>query len=236
MIVAALALIATGAGADEADLKKTFESLLPGMGQEQAQQKWQEICWNAGAPGHEAERSEACKLMAEKLEPGTSTPTRVWLLKQLERIGRGECVEKVAAEVSDNDRLVRDAAIRALANNPDSAAGDKLREAFTAAGDDGLRVALANALGFRAEPASVDVLARAVYRIQKDPAVAVAEARALGKIGTPAAIAALESALAQTRGPVQLQIGDALAKCCQRLVRRGQNGRGQSDRQTPLSA
>ena len=94
MIVAACALIATGVRADEADLKKTFEALLPGMGQEQAQQKWQEICWNAGAPGHEAERSQACKLMAEKLGPGTPAPTRVWLLKQLERIGRGECVER----------------------------------------------------------------------------------------------------------------------------------------------
>ena len=67
------------------------------MGQEPEQQKWQEICWNAGAPGHEAERSQACKLMAEKLGPGTPTPTRIWLLKQLERIGRGECVEEVAA-------------------------------------------------------------------------------------------------------------------------------------------
>ena len=71
MIVAACALIATGVCADEADLKKTFEALLPGMGQEQAQQKWQEICWNAGAPGHEPERSQACKLMAEQLGPGT---------------------------------------------------------------------------------------------------------------------------------------------------------------------
>ena len=64
----------------------------------------------------------------------------------------------------DEDRLVRDAAIRALANNPDSAAGDKLRAAFTAAGDDGLRVAIANALGFRGEPASVEVSGEAGFR------------------------------------------------------------------------
>jgi len=217
MIVAACALVATGVRADEAELKKTFEALLPGMGQEQAQQKWQEICWNAGAPGHEAERSQACKLMAEKLGPGTPAPTRVWLLKQLERIGRGECVEEVASVVSDNDRLVRDAAIRALANNPDSAAGDKLRAAYTAAGDDGLRVALANALGFRGEPASVAVLTKQDFGDVKEPAVVVAVARALGKIGTPTAIAALGSALEQTRDPVRLQVGDALAKCCQRL-------------------
>lgn len=221
MIVAALALIATGVRADEADLKKTFEELLPGMGQEQAQQKWQEVCWKAGAPGHEAERGQACKLMAEKLGAGTPAPTRVWLLKQLERIGRGECVEKVAAVVSDSDRLVRDAAIRALANNPEPAAGDKLRAAYKASGDDGLRAAIANALGFRGEPASVDVLARGDYRDVKDPAVVVAEARALGKIATPAAITALKSALEQTRGPVRLQVGDALAKCGEKLSSEG---------------
>ncbi len=221
MIVAVLALMAPSARADLADLKQTFNELLPGMGQEQAQQKWQEICWKAGAPGHEAERSLACRLMAEKLGPGTPPPTRIWLLKQLERIGRGECVKKVAAVVCDDDRLVRDAAIRALANNPDSAAGDQLRDAFMIAGDDGLRVALVNALGFRGEPASVEMLARSVSRFQKDPAVIAALARALGKIGTLAAIGALESALELTRGPVRLQVGDALAKCCQRLSAQG---------------
>ena len=114
-------------------------------------------------PGHKPQRSEACKLMAEKLGPGTPTPTRVWLLKQLERIGHGECVEKVAAVVADNDRLVRDAAIRALANNPDAAAGEKLREAFKSTDDEGLRVALANAWAFVANrPARTCWLAEAV--------------------------------------------------------------------------
>ena len=228
MIVAALALMAPNVRADLADLKRTFNELLPGMGQEQAQQKWQEICWNAGAPGHEAERSRACRLMAEKLGPGTPEPARVWLLKQLERIGRGECVEQVTAVVCDNDRLVRDAAIRALANNPDPAAGDKLRHAFKSADDDGLRVALANALGFRGEPASVEVLTRGGLGDVKDPAVVAAVARALGKIATPAAIAALESALEQTRGPVRLQVGDALAKCCQRLFAEGRTDKARA--------
>ncbi len=148
MIVAACALIAGGVRADEADLKKTFEELLPGMAQEQAQQKWQEICWNAGAPGNEARRSQACKLMAEKLSPGTPAPTRIWLLKQLERIGRGECVEEVAAVVTDSDRLVRDAAIRALANNPDLRGRRKLRQALSAVEEPASRVALINAISF----------------------------------------------------------------------------------------
>ena len=159
MAMAACALIATGARGDDRDLKTTFDELLPGMGREQAQQKWQEVCWKAAVPGHEAERSGACALMAEKLGPGTPVPCRVWLLKQLERIGKNESVGAIAAAASDGDRLVRDAAIRALANNPAPAAGEKLREALRAGGEPALKVALVNALGFRGEAESCDLLA-----------------------------------------------------------------------------
>ncbi|HMF38483.1 MAG TPA: hypothetical protein VKF17_17715 [Isosphaeraceae bacterium] len=96
---------------------KTFEALLPGMGQEREQQKWQEIYWNAGAPGHEAERPLACKFMAEQLGPGTPAPIRAWLLRQLERTGRGECVDGVAAVVtaaSSDNQAVETAALAAL--------------------------------------------------------------------------------------------------------------------------
>ena len=59
--LAACLLMACAARADEPDLKKTFAELLPGMDKEQSQQKWQEICWQAGAPGHEASGSRpAC--------------------------------------------------------------------------------------------------------------------------------------------------------------------------------
>src|SRR4051794_40734563 len=102
--------------AAEPDLKKTFAELLPAMGQEPAQQRWQEICWAAGAPGHEADRAAACTLMAAKLGPETPAATRIWLLKQLERVGRGECLDAVAAALGDPDHLVHDAAVRALAN------------------------------------------------------------------------------------------------------------------------
>ena len=221
MTLAACALFATGARGDETNLKKTFDDLLPGMGAErnfeQPQQKWQEICWNAGAPGHEADRALACKLMAEKLGPTTPARARMWLLKQLERIGAIESVDAIAPLVADPDRLVRDAAIRALANNPAPAAGDKLREAFQATEDDGLRIALINALGFRAEPASVDVLAKGHYNNAKDPALVAAVARALGKIGTVPAANVLRAALDQTRGETRLQVGDALARCGESL-------------------
>ena len=206
------------------------------MGQEQSQQKWQEICWNAGAPGHEAERSQACKLMAEKLGPGTPTPTRVWLLKQLERIGRGECVEEVAAVVSDSDRLVRDAAIRALANNPDPAAGDKLRDAFKDRGGRRTAGGACQCAGLPRRAGQRGGAGERRPRQRERPGRRRRRRhRALGKIGTPAAIAALEvGSRTDSADRSAYEVGDALAKCCQRLSTEGKTGRGQ--RRSPNSS
>ena len=44
------------------------------------QMEWQEICFQLGAPGNEAGRADACRLMAEKLTPATPSIARVWLL------------------------------------------------------------------------------------------------------------------------------------------------------------
>jgi hypothetical protein len=42
----------------------------------------------------------------------------MWMLRNLERIGRGECVAAVAEQLAAEDEKVRDAARRALQNNP----------------------------------------------------------------------------------------------------------------------
>lgn len=209
--------------ADEADLAAKFNELLPGMGAEREykapQQKWQTVCLEASAPSHEAERVQACRLMAGKLGPETPARARVWLLTQLGRIGHAPEVEAVAGCVGDSDRLVRDAAIRALANIPDPAAGAKLRELVSGAGDDERRTALINAIGFRGEPVSAAVLVGALQT--GSPAVASASARALGKLGTVEAVAALEAALDKARAPVRVEVSDALARCAVRSRREG---------------
>ena len=226
MTLSALALLGAAGRADEPDLKAMFDRLLPAMSQEQAQQTWQEACWKAATPSHEAERCQACKLMAEKLGPDTPTPARIWLLKQLERIGRDECVSALAAQVGDNDRLVRDAAIRALANNPAPSAGNQLRAVLKAAGEPELQVALINALGFRAEQESCLLLAEKLRSSHVD--VAAAAARALGRAGTLAAVDALKSVYKSTSGPVRMQIGDALARCGATLLSRGEKAAARS--------
>ena len=93
----------------EIDLAETLDRLAPAMAaddlnvRQQAQQQWQEICFAVGAPGLEAQRAEACRLMADKLGSGSPSLTQVWLLKQLERVGRDECVDAVVAALKQGD-------------------------------------------------------------------------------------------------------------------------------------
>src|SRR5712692_8879376 len=109
---------------DPQSIQQDFDKFLAKMAsdnlgeREAAQKAWQEICVKAGAPGSEAARAAACKLMIHKLDPQTPTITRLWLLKQLQTIGHRDCVDTVAALLDDKDDQVRDAAARCLATNP----------------------------------------------------------------------------------------------------------------------
>ena len=142
---------------------------------------WQEICFKFGAPGNEAGRAEACRLMAAKLAPATPAIARIWLLQQLERIGRGECVEALAVALTDSDAQVRECARRALAANPAPEAVAKLRAALAGAKDSNFKIGLINALGDRGDKESINAFIHGVQ--SNDVAVAVAAVRALGKVG-----------------------------------------------------
>jgi len=221
----AVGLMPARAAEEKAKLKKTFEKLLPGLGAAQnhegAQQEWQKVCFQAGAPGREAQRAEVCRLMVEKLGPDTPARARVWLLTQLVRIGRGESVAPVAKLVTDPDVHVRDGAVRALANNPTREAGEALRAALASAGDAKARLALVHALGYRAEPESVAALAKLPG--SGEAQVAGAAAAALGKVGTPEAAEALTAAAGSAQGTVKLEIDDARLLCADSMRRAGQN-------------
>jgi HEAT repeat protein len=205
-------------------LKQVFDELLPGMGardqgaRREPQQKWQAICVQVGAPGNEALRKQACKLMAEKLGPQTPAPAREWLLKQLERIGRGDCVDAVAALLTDTNDRIRDAAIRCLANSPAPRATGKLVASLSAARGRA-RVGLLNALGQRADGSAVPALAKELA--SPEAAVAVAAARALGKIASPEAARALAAARGKAEGQVRFWIADSYLLCADRRLREG---------------
>lgn len=209
----------------EKPLKEVLAELLPGMGAEnipdraKPQQEWQRLCYEAGAPGNDARRTEACQAMAAKLGPEVTAAARIWLLKQLEAIGRDECVDAVAKLVGDNDPNLCDSAIRCLANNPAPRATGALVEKLGAAQDAALKVAILNALGYRADAAATQVVARELG--SADGAVAAAAARALGKIATPEAANALAAARQTAKGDVRFRICDALLGCAGALLKAG---------------
>ncbi len=221
----ALALAVPAIAEEQKPLQETLEELLPGMGAEDIgarrgpQQDWQTICWEAGAPGNEARRLEVSKLMAERLGGQMAVPARVWLLEQLGYIGREECVAAVAAQVGHEDPLVCDAARRALARIPASEAGAVLREKLAATKDNKRKVALINALGYRAEAASAGALAKELGC--SDQAVACAAADALGKTGTPEAARALADARKKAQGELRLCVGNAYLLCADKLAAQG---------------
>jgi HEAT repeat protein len=199
-------------------LKQTFDDLLPNMSKTEAQQQWQSICLQLGAPGNEALRVEACKLMADKLDAKTASAARIWLLKQLERIGREECVDAVTAVLDDKDEKVHDAAVRCLANNPaPQAAASLLAKLPGATGK--AKVGLLNALGRRQDKGIVDAAAKELA--SNDQAVAIAAARVLGKFATSEAATALAAARTKSQGDARLAISDAYLLCADRRLKEG---------------
>ena len=207
-------------------LKQTFEQLLPGMGAEKGfegpQQQWQELCFKLGAPGNEARRTEACKLMAEKLVPPTPARARIWLLRQLERIGHEECVDAVAKMLDDPDPLVRDAAVRALAANPAPTATAILGTKLRSTTDNKLKVALAGALQFRADWTAICQALGGQPLSERDPAVAAAAARAFARVNSPQVVLRfLADARLKAQGEVRFRISDACLQCADRTLVRG---------------
>jgi HEAT repeat protein len=205
-------------------LTATFNELLPGMSardngaRSAAQQRWQDICFRLGAPGNEKLRAEAATLMADKIGPKTPKAARLWLLTQLEHIGRAESVDALAAVLRDRDDVVREAATRALANNPSPKATARLTSALAMA-KGRVKIGLLNGLGHRADPAAVSAIRKELG--SSDEATAIAAARALGRIPGAQAAGALAGARTGAKGAVRAALADALLVHADRLLKNG---------------
>jgi len=168
---------------------QVLDAFLPKMGSENPgdrqgpEQTFQEICWKAGRPGAEANRLAVSRVIVSRLKPSLPRPAQVWLLKQLERIGRGEAVECLAGFLADRDEWVRECARRALQNNPAPEATATLLKALDAAEAAPWRVGLMNALGYRRDAAAVKSLIKQAG--DADDEVRSAALRALAQIGEP---------------------------------------------------
>jgi HEAT repeat protein len=211
----------------EKSLPDTFNELLPKLDKDNAaQQKWQDICFKLGAPGNEKQRAEACALMCAKLDAKTPAGARVWLLTQLEHIGGEESVEPLAALLSDKDDVVREAAVRALANNPSPKATAKLTDALPKATGKA-KIGLINALGHRGPISEAKEIRPAVKELKRelggtDEAAAIAAARALGRIPTQSALSALDNGGADAKGAVLTAVYEAFLVHADRLRRIGE--------------
>lgn len=225
----------------EAAYAQVFNALLPDMKSGDAGRRggaletWKSIGFRVARPGAEAERATFARMTATRLgpQPGLSQDARAELVELLERIGKAEVVPMLTRLLDGNELLLREAARRALQNNPSAEAGQTLRLALERGGADEWRVGLINALGYRAETASVAALARllgaqAAAPVAAAPAVplstAVAEAAvaALGKIGGAEAVTTLQALKATAAPAIRAAVVDALLHAAENLLRGGQ--------------
>jgi len=233
-VLAAILFCGAGGSADQSQkeptlvevFQKQWDVLSPGIGNEQIparagpQQKLQELCFRLGAPGRQADRAAACKILAEGLGKPQPPAARVWILTQLELLGGEECAQAVAALLEAPEEPVRDAARRALERNPAAAANAELLAGLARATGT-WRMALANSLANRRSPESVPALAALLA--DSDPAVSESAANGLGMIGTPEAAKALANALARASG-TKAAIADAYLRCADKRMQEGKTG------------
>ena len=178
-----------------------------------AEQELQELCWKAGAPDHGAERKSLCETLATHVVKVKSG--RLWILRQLERVGHDESVDALAELLTDPDDSVAQAAQRALANNPSPRASEKLRRQLGKERSATRKIGLANALGYRAADESLAALATLLA--DPNPRVASAAAAALGRIGSAAANTVLAGADEHSHSAVNAALSLARLKCAESL-------------------
>ena len=117
----------------QTDFAKKLAEWMPGISDENIekrsgpQNEWHKICLQAGAPEKDAERKAICSAMLGALKSSDNQVARLFLVRQFEKIGREECVDEIAEIMMSGRGDLRDAARRALTNNPTAKAGDALR-------------------------------------------------------------------------------------------------------------
>lgn len=209
------------------DAAQTFATLLPGLGAQDweerngPQKAWQDICLQAGKPGNETARKAVCSLMLAHLGEATPLETRVFLLRQLERVGGGESLRGLKGLVRDEQERVRDGAIRALANNPRPRAARILAKALDAESEPLRKISLVNGLAFHSA-AKNHVNSLAPLLQAETAALASAAAMALGRIGGPDSTLLLQAALPSASPTMKPALQDAYLKCADRLLSSGQ--------------
>lgn len=210
-------------------LKATYvqvlDALLPDLGNEDpgrrnsAQGTLERIGFNAGRPGAEAERVACCQAIADKLGQDARGLARVWMLRQLERIGRAEAVPQLAKLLADPDEQTRESARRAFQKNPAQEANAALQQALGSAATPAWRVAIINALAARRDPTNLSVLTKEAAADQDD--VRNAAVIGLAKLGDKSAVAPVAAAMHKGTPRAKLIATDAYLRLADALADKG---------------
>jgi HEAT repeat protein len=222
-----MTLLAAGAlrAAEQVDYAKELARLLPEMSSDDlgkrkaAQDEWSNLCLAAGQPGAEDARLAACKAMLPALAAATPVEARVWVIRQLQYIGKAESVAALTALFTDKSDRIRECARRALVNNPAPEAVVALRAELAKTTDPAWRVALINALADKRDAEAVAMLGALTGC--GDETVALAACAALGKIGGPEAAKALTAARGKAKGHVLAAAQDASLACADMALEAG---------------
>ena len=179
----------------ENECLRQIDALIPQMAsddvavRQESQKTFEMMCSSAARPGAEKERVELCQQILHRLKPETPRRARVWMIRQLERVGRDECVDALAKLLDDEDALIRETARRALQHNPSTNVRPVLEEALGKADSPKWQIGLINALAARREADSIEVLCDWAKRPEGD--VAAVATAALGDLGSVEAIETL---------------------------------------------
>ena len=175
---------------------------------------------NAARPGAEVERAAVSQALAAKLVPATPQFARVWIIRQLQLIGRAEVVAVLTGLLDDKDALIRESARRALQYNPSTEAAAVLRAALDKASDPAWKIAMINAVSQRKDAAGTAAIAR--LAADKDEAVAAAALDGLGTIGTADAAKAIAAVRATVPAKLKALANDDYLRCGDQLLKDGQ--------------
>ncbi len=155
-----------------------------------AQMELQAIASAASKPGNERARAAlGAQLAAKAADTSVPQPARVWIIRQLEYMGRGEAVPALGTLLGDADEELRECARRALEKNSDPKSIEPLRTALQKGGDINWKIGLAHSLGEKRDAKSVALIAP----LLNDAKAGTAAAKALGSIASREAVAALWS-------------------------------------------
>jgi HEAT repeat protein len=209
----------------EAVYTEVLDNLMPNLSNEDPgkrsgpQSDLEKIAFRAGRPGADADRLACAKVIAAKLGAAGGSLGRIWLLKQLERIGRAESVPAIVAMLDDQDAQVRDSARRALQKNPAPEANTALQQALAAATAPAWQAAIINALANRNDPANLTLLIKGAA--SADDGVRIGAVIGLAKLGDKSAVAPIAAARSLGSPVAQRMATDCYLRLAETMAAKG---------------